>query len=353
MKTTSFALLLAGAALTAAEADAQATYYETFAAESFEYAPGPLGFVTPADGGSGWADKWYSGLSGYAAQVVSPGLDAVGNGVWTRFQNDGSYRKIDTAPLGPLVDPNLELGVDGSVVYVSFRSVRDVTSNDDYGGLSLNLWLVAEQLFLGSPSGTVEWGVESPGMPAVTVPGSNCTVPTRLVYRIDFLAGDDQVRLWIDPVDDNPDPALTPPDLDTMVADLTFNEIRLQSGNSPDLTGWHFDAIDLSAPAWRPLLSITNAVAGQAAAIDLVNLTPFATAAIGYSLAGPGPVQTPLGTVFLSPPIRQLPATADPNGEVHLSFPLPPSLSGRTVYVHAGETAPAQALSNPLVVNIQ
>ena len=351
MKTLPFALLLAGAAAFTG-ADLRAQIYETFAAESFEYAPGPLGFVTPPDGGFGWADKWYSGLSGYAAMVEAPGLDARGNRAKTVRDNDGSYRKIDTADLGSLVDPNLELGVDGSVVYVSFLSVRDLSSNDDYGGLSLNLWLVAEQLFLGSPSGTTEWGLESPGSPALTVPGSSVLNQTHLVYRIDFQTGDERVRLWLDPAASHPDPAVTAPDLDTTVADLTFNEIRLQSGNSPDLHGWSFDAIDLSAEAWRPVLRITNAVAGSAAVVEVLNVSPNASVIIGYSMTGAGPTNTPLGPAFLSPPIRQLAATANAAGEVQLAFPLPSSLSGRTVYTHAGEISPAPALSNPLVVNI-
>lgn len=349
MRTLPLVLVLAG--LAAGPLGAQ--NYETFATETFEYAPGPLGFVTPPDGGFGWADKWYSGLSGYAAQVVSPGLDAIGNRAKCVFNNDGSYRKIDTGRLGSLVDANLQIGVDGSVVYVGFLSVRDVTSNDDYGGLSLNEWLVAERLFLGSPSGSLEWGVESPGSPAVTVPGSNCMVQAHLVYRIDFQPGDERVRLWIDPPGDHPDPAVTPPDLDTTVTDFTFNEIRLQSGNSPDLHGWSFDDIRLSAQAWRPLLSVTNAVAGSAAQIDLVNVSPGATVTIGYSLTGAGPTNTPLGPAYLSPPIHQLPAVADPAGNVHLSVPIPPSAAGRAVWLHAAETAPAPALSNELALTIQ
>jgi len=309
--------------------------------------------VTPSDGGTGWADKWYSGGSGYAAFIETPGLDAIGNRAKTVRDNDGSYRRVDVAALGSLADPNNELGVDGTVLYVSFLSMRDVTSNDDYGGLSLVKWLGPEKLFLGSPSGTIEWGLESPGSPAVTVPGSSVMTQTHLVYRIDFLAGDDQVRLWLDPATAFPDPAVTTPDLDVVVTDFSFDEIRLQSGNSPDLHGWSFDALEFSAEAWRPLLSITNTVAGSAAIVEVSNVTPGASVVIGYSLTGAGPTNTPLGAAMLSPPIHQLPATAGPTGLVQLTVPLPPSLSGRTVYTHAGEISPAPALSNPLVVTIQ
>ncbi len=351
MKTLPFALLLAGAAALAAT-DARAQVYETFAAETFEYAPGPLGFVTPPDGGIGWADKWYAGLSGYSFFVTSPSLDPIGNKATTNQEDVGAYRRIDTSGLGALADPNAQLGVDGTTIWVDFEIQKEVISNDEYGGLSLVEWLGPEHVFLGSPFQTNEWGFVSPGGVPLTVPGTDPYTPARLVYRIDFQAGDERVRMWIDPPSGHPDPLVTPPDLDGTAADFRFEEIRIQSGSSFDQTGYSFDAIELSAEAWRPVITVSNAVGGSAALIDMVNCSPLATVIIGYSMTGAGPVNTPLGPALLSPPIHQLPATADANGEVHLSFPLPPTLSGRTVYVHAGETAPNPALSNPLVVNI-
>lgn len=353
MRLTPLAILLGGALAAAAPAlPAQA--FETVASESFDYAPGPLGFVTPPTGGFGWADKWYAGLSGYAAYVTSPGFDTAGNKATTALNNDGSYRKIQSLYLGSLVNANGEIGVDNTSVWVSFLSQRDSSSMDDYGGLSLNLWLVAEQLFLGSPSGGDEWGFERPGSPGVTVPGSSVLALTFLVYKIDFQPGDDRVRLWIDPPTGHPDPNLLPPDLDATVLDFTFNEIRLQSGNGPNLHGWHFDDLRITADAFRPTYSVDNAVAGGAALIRVVNCSPGASVTIGYTQAGGGPTSTPLGPVAMTPPIRQLPPfTANAAGEVSLAFPIPPGLAGATVFTQAAELAPARILSNPLVVQIQ
>ncbi|MEM8711452.1 MAG: hypothetical protein AAGG01_10905, partial [Planctomycetota bacterium] len=110
-----------------------------------------------------------------------------------------------------------------------------------YGGISL--WkaggAVPEAIFLGSPWNSQGWGIDDEGNngnPSVFVPGSDNTVAARLVYRFDFMPGNDRCRMWIDPAVPYPQ---TPPDLDEDINDLGFDEIRMESGgNNGDFFFW-------------------------------------------------------------------------------------------------------------------
>ncbi len=96
-----------------------------------------------------------------------------------------------------------------------------------------------------------------------------------------------------------------------------------------------------------PTLTVTNLVAGQTAIVTVTNATPFGTVRSGYSLYGPGPVNTPFGLLFLSPPYQELPAmTADPAGVASYSGLVPASAAGRPIWLHAIDMA-SQTFTNP------
>ncbi|TAH37064.1 MAG: hypothetical protein EYC70_08780 [Planctomycetota bacterium] len=326
--------------------------YETISSETFEYAAGsPLGAL---NGGHGWSAEWFSGATNDNCLVSSPGFDADGEKATTVVDGGGSWRTMSVASYESLLDNGL-FGKDGTTFWVSFWCQRTAGGDDDYGGLSLYIRFGGEMLFIGSPSFTEEWGVHDVRFhPApYTVPGTDCDTLARLVCRIDFLPGSERARLWIDPTDPHP---TTTPDLDVLLDDFRFNEIRLQSGNSVTTTGFHFDGVAIDTPAFRPIMSVDNPVAGQVARLNVVNCAPGNNVVIAYSINGPGPVNSPYGTVHLTPPINQLmPIPADAQGEVHLNVTVPPGLSGRTVWAQSLEvTGPgAGNLSNPLAVSIQ
>ncbi|TAH37063.1 MAG: hypothetical protein EYC70_08775 [Planctomycetota bacterium] len=329
-----------------------AQVFETISTETFEYPAGtPLGALA---GGFGWAFEWYSGATGGNALVTAPGLDGAGLRASSAVDNGGSWRALQLDGFDVITDFG-QIGKDGTAVFVSFWCQRAAGSDDDYGGLSLYIRFGGEQLFLGSPSFTQEWGLHDilSGAAPATVPGTDCDNLARLVYEITFNTGADRVRMWVDP------PALypvTPPDLDVAVSDFHFNEIRIQSGNSAAGTGFHFDGIVIDTPAFRPVLGVSNAAAGQVAHLSVRNCFPGNQVVIAYSLTGAGPTTTPLGNVSLSPPITQLaPATADQNGEVHRNVTVPAALAGRTVWTQAAEfiTPGSGTLSNPLAVQVQ
>ncbi|MCH2111434.1 MAG: hypothetical protein MK213_01135 [Planctomycetes bacterium] len=323
--------------------------YETLASESFDYQVGSLGGLS---GGIGWESPWWSGTNLNDGSVTSPGFDPVGNKATTSMEHGGSYRLMDRSQHGPILDQG-QFGADGTTIWVRFRIQRDVGANDSYGGLSLNWQWVGEQMFLGSPDGVDELGyARSGGMGHEIVPGTSVDIETFLVYRIDFLPGQERIQMWVNPLNDYP---ALPPDLDTLVDDFRFNEVRIQSGNGT-MTGVSFDDIEITTPAYRPVYSVTNVVAGATATLSIVNCTAGNPVLIGYSVSGGGPTTTPYGDVMMSLPILQLPAqSANANGEVQLSVPVPGHLSGVTVWTQCAELTGGGAgiLSNPIAVTVQ
>ena len=87
----------------------------------------------------------------------------------------------------------------------------------------------------------------------------------------------------------------------------------------------------------EPRLSAENFVAGTTATIKGRGFAPGGPVRYGYSFAGPGPTSTPLGTVLLSAPMKQLPAvTSDIQGHWEFSATIPPSVSsGTAIWLHA------------------
>ncbi|MEM9379552.1 MAG: hypothetical protein AAGB93_06325 [Planctomycetota bacterium] len=218
--------------------------------ETFEY-PVP-GLISQMAGGIGWSNSWF--VSGPGADEIVmfdntimpmfPAADGVGGHAGQTQPFGAAFRQMDLNLHPELIDLNTNMwGADGNTLWVSFSSQNyQGLPQEHYGGLSL--WMagqpVPEALFLGSPWNSMGWGIDDQGdqgAPAEIVPGSDDTVAARLVYRIDFVAGDERLRMWIDPPVDYP--TATVPDLDTTIADLRFDEIRLSSGgNNGDNYFW-------------------------------------------------------------------------------------------------------------------
>ena len=93
-----------------------------------------------------------------------------------------------------------------------------------------------------------------------TDPNSDDTLLTRLVYRIEFLPGQETVSMWLDPVDAHP--IQTTPNLVHVVEDFRFNEVRFEAGNGGDPTGFYWD--DLVIERQVPAGPIGDAYCGPA-----------------------------------------------------------------------------------------
>ncbi len=249
--------LLAFAGLLALAQTAAAQTYSTIAYESFDY-PAGTGMHNAA-GGTGWANAWWSGDPPNFSPIdhaitVAPGLDGVGNAAEDALPDMGSFRFPATLGFEHLLDQDGLFGADGTTIWLSFYSRRSPGGDDMFGGVSLNHQFVAEHIFLGAPNSWLEWGVHDDpwsvsgagGNVVTTVTGSNVDQLTHLVYRFDFMAGQERLQLWLDPVVAHPD---TPADIDVMVHDFRFNEIGFKSGNPiNNMHGWLFDGILLETP---------------------------------------------------------------------------------------------------------
>ncbi|MEM1450357.1 MAG: hypothetical protein AAGI22_14670 [Planctomycetota bacterium] len=248
-------LLPIGLVATSITATAQVTPVCT---ETFEY-PAP-GLFHAQTGGTGWSNAWWvDGAMNDDLQVMDntmtpafPLSDGVGGHAGQVVTWGSGYRQIDLAAHPDLLDVGTNMwGRDGATIWVSFSTVRFAgASGEHYGGLSL--WKAGqaqpEAIFLGSAWNDDQWGYDDEGpvgLPSESVAGSDDSVPARLVYRIDFLPGEERIRLWIDPAVPYP---TTTPDLDGMIVDLRFDEIRISTGgNNGDL--FFFDAIEIAKGA--------------------------------------------------------------------------------------------------------
>ena len=213
---------------------------QVISSESFDYPAGDtLGGKT---GGVGWLFPWWSGTNLDDALIQTPGVDVIGEQVSTNNENAGSYRLLDYTNFSHLADAQFRFGIDNTTFWISFWTQQAPASTDEYGGFSFNEQLVAEKLFIGSPWQTGLLGIQAVGAPSVTIAGTDPMALSRVVVRVEHLSGDENIKVWIDPAVTHPDPVQFPPDLDEMVPDFVWNEIRLQSGsNQGGVTGWYFD----------------------------------------------------------------------------------------------------------------
>ena len=227
-------------------ASSAAAQVSVVATETFEYPfPGPL---FDQDGGVGWENPWWVsgainddvGLFDSTAMPPFALDDGVGVYAGQVVERGEAYRKPDVFPHPDISGGGL-FGIDDTTMWFSFSTVAFQSApGEHFGGLALIEQGVGEKLFIGSPWDTNEWGIDDEGPngpPASTIAGTDDTVPARLVCRIDFMPGMERLRLWVNPAVDYP---TTTADLDEMIADCLFNEIRISSGGNND-DKYYFD----------------------------------------------------------------------------------------------------------------
>ena len=310
------------AALLASSAFSQT--YSTLCAESFDYPAGNLG---GQNAGPWWFTSWFSGGGGADASVVFPGIDGVGGMARTNFENAGSFRSPKTGPWTPTIGSGFNFGGDAPYsVWVSFSSYRAPGSGDQYGGLSLHTQFVGEKLYIGSPFQSNGWGFGVPGCCSFAIPGSDASVATRVVVRIDYQQGDERARMWLNPA--VPHPA-TAADLDVTVTNHNWNEIRLQAGASTNgQTGWFFDDILIEVENGEPTALNANNNVISLSAGGTQNFEAFG------GVENTGDIYFLLGSVSGTapglplPPVGVLPLNFDAYTNLTLTAPNTPPLSG-------------------------
>ncbi len=112
------------------------------------------------------------------------------------------------------------------------------------------------------------------------------------------------------------------------------------------------DVVVRTAGPLPPTLAVYNLVAGSLVTIEVTNNNPGDRCQVGYSLAGGGPINSPYGQVFLTPPYTALPPlTADATGKASMVAPVPPIASGVNIWMHALNITQG-VLTNPIATTI-
>ncbi len=99
-------------------------------------------------------------------------------------------------------------------------------------------------------------------------------------------------------------------------------------------------------------LYVSNLVAGQTAQVVVADATPSNTVYFVWSFVGGGPVNTPFGTGYVSPPFKVVPLSTDSNGNVGLFQSVPPHVAGVNIWFHGADLG-SQSMLNPLAMTIQ
>ena len=163
--------------------------------ESFDYAEGSLDGL---NGGTGWGGAW--GNSAYTVTspgLTYPGISDAGNKVTSGSNSGQLWRGVSET-----------FGTEGTSWYVSFIGQKTVANDvSRYFGVALYN-SGGEAVLIGQSSGAAYWGVaKGPIISASTV---SSQTEALLVARIDSLAGNDNVTLWVNPDLSLPEGSNTP-----------------------------------------------------------------------------------------------------------------------------------------------
>jgi hypothetical protein len=213
------------------------------ASEDFDY--DDVALIRGGYGGSGWVDPWSGNCFITPGSLRFANLAHHGNKLTTSGEQTGpelvkcSFRTLSTEGNEAVMD-NGRLGKDNTTIWVGFLvNVPAPTPVTGYGGLSLYDGN-RQQVFIGDTGASNVWAFERTGQlqrfSEVLAGPKTCF----LVCRIQFLEGDDEVTMWV-----NPEPGTRPPPEQAaavspaMVRDFHFNRIRFCSAPTP----MSFDAV--------------------------------------------------------------------------------------------------------------
>lgn len=227
------------AAAFCAAAFASASFGQTVY-ESFSGTPGSS---TGQTGGTGFGGA-YTGAGNVVGQGLNYGnLQTAGGAFTTAGNNSGAFRLLGTPINTDTAGP----------VYVSFLSAVGQGTVPDYAGLSFfSNGTNDEELFLGKPTGSGNYGFDVSGVAGGVQTGSvaAATTPAFLVYRLNFTPTGETIDFFANPTPGGTLPA-TPSATFTIpqgsFADA-LTSLRLQSGNGAGgATPFSFDEIRIGS----------------------------------------------------------------------------------------------------------
>lgn len=205
--------------------------------EAFDYPVGSSS-LTEGGGGFGWAGPWVTVNNGSADLIASSltagarapaGYDAKSSGNNSNLPNGCRVgRFLDTSPGGPfgasgLVDSNGRIGADGKTLYLSFlQKPNGTTLFYEFEFHRADLGDAGRIAGIGNDQSGGNVNLRAPNS-THTVIGAGDTNVNFYVVRIDFKAGNDDVRVYRNPT------SLTEPGTPTLTklnaADLSFDGV--------------------------------------------------------------------------------------------------------------------------------
>ena len=221
---------------------------------------------------------------------------------------------------------NAAVLLGGNLATVDDQSENDWIMNNlsNFAGVDYDIWIGANDVAL---EGTFVWADGSPLVYSNWAPGQpdNNTVRDPngeqyvLMYGLNSMFGPGQ---WNDLHD-----------VDSRPAGFGFSGV-----------------VEINSTA-NPLLTVTNLTAGQTATVSGSNCTPNNVAYFVWSVAGGGPVSTPFGTGYVSPPFNVIPMPTDANGAASFNQNVPAGTSGLNIWFHGADLGSTTML-NPLAMTI-
>ncbi len=200
-----------------------AVHATSIATEQFIYSAGGIAGL---NGGSGFTSAWRGGGSVDSVGQTYSGLSTDGGGFASSGDNSGNYRDLGTS-----------YGSDGTTIFVSFLIAAQPgfgADNPHYAGFGLfdgtdsNERFYLGKTFLSTNYGFVRIGGSGAGGADHISSALVSTASTFLVAEINFLPGDDNVSLYINPTTGLAAPDGTP--TTASVTDFNFDRIRIQTG---------------------------------------------------------------------------------------------------------------------------
>lgn len=218
--------------------------------EGFDYPAGSSIYLQ--NGGSGWSGAWGTpgGLDATiaAASLNGGGLATTGGALTdAAFQPPGQGSSVATW-VRYLGTP---LGTDGATAYMSFL-FRPEAGYGFYGGVNFG------GIFVGLSGNQLSYGLEGPGGAlALSNVAATAGETVLLVLRVDFAAGNDALKLYLNPLAGAAEPgaaSVTKSDLD--IGNVDFLTINNYGGFTIDeiRIGSSFDAVTPLAPVPEPAL---------------------------------------------------------------------------------------------------
>ncbi len=200
-------------------------YGGLLAYEGFDY---PVGALSSANGGIGWANSWTIGGGVGVTEILS------GSHAWTGLPTTGNrFRIYDTDGVHQSVVRTLTktFGANAETYWLSFLVRKYASGREAY--LEMN------GFNFEATSGN--WQVKTPSTSYADIPGSNYASLHLIVARVDATLSGDTVYVWVDPVIASGEPSIASAAVTRSDPGFTFNTVQLRHGpfgNSTQSSEW-------------------------------------------------------------------------------------------------------------------